>query len=980
MNMLHWKKRFALCSVVLLSILVTATPQAQADPVAICVPWNTGDPEYIKERNRHYTYDGAEITLKGITREDAAEYRWDFGDGGSTAWAAITNPYNLGVKHTYSGVAGKLFTATLYVRDASASNEDQDQYGIKIYKSLDLSNPDELDVRINMAIDEGLWWLHTNMIRGTYGSGSPGYEQPYGYWDPSYYPLAAVGTSVDAFQLHGSKANLDYNSDPYVETVQRALNYLLVNTHSFSIDPEPAGDPDTNGNDIGLVANESSNLYDDRQTYIGGICMTALASSGAPNRIAAVGGTNVYDRKYSEIVQDMVDFFAWGQVDSGSGRGGWRYYANYSGSDMSTTQWPPLAMLAAEENMGCTVPQFVRNELVNFLDYVQSGDMDNDNGNFGYSSKDDMPNITKTAAGIICHEFIRLTPSSSQAERDAKMVALLADPKVQSAIGFIYRHWNDLGTCWDYTKLHGNSYGMYGLMKACRIPQPDILEITEYAYSDTPPHQTSNTFDWYYTPAGQTQQGLASYCVATQQGDGSWDDTVGCNQVHDAFCTGWRILVLLKGVTIIPPEAVICDCDEQEYNWNQDIHVDGSCSGHPDLTRSIVLYEWDWDYDGTFEADATGVTATLSGGYGATGLYPVALRVTDDNPDNLGGPQTDISVCDVNVHEPPHCPHAFAHPEPGGSYIGWVSVPVTFDASASWDPDNEIVLYEWDLDGDGEFDDATGINPTHTWNAPYSGVIGLRVTDAAYGEFEECSDEDFTTVDIGNHAPVADADGPYVAPKNYCIKLDGTQSKDPDPGDTITYAWDLDGDGDFDDSSDPRPKFCVGDEIGKVYDIGLKVTDSSDEYDIDYTTVKIVLYKPVAIDIKPTSCPNPFNVDGRGVLPVAIVGTEDFDISQVDPASVRLEDVEPLRWSIEDVTTPYLPLLGKDGRLACTVEGPDGYLDLSLKFDHQQIADALNDVSDGGVITLTLKGSLLAEYGGGPILGEDNVVILKKGK
>jgi uncharacterized repeat protein (TIGR01451 family) len=50
---------------------------------------------------------------------------------------------------------------------------------------------------------------------------------------------------------------------------------------------------------------------------------------------------------------------------------------------------------------------------------------------------------------------------------------------------------------------------------------------------------------------------------------------------------------------------------------------------------------------------------------------------------------------------------------------------------------------------------------------------------------------------------------------------------------------------------------------------------------------------PVPIDIKPTSCPNPFNVDGKGLLPVAIVGTEDFDVSKVDPTSVKLIGVSP---------------------------------------------------------------------------------------
>ena len=798
-----------------------------AQSKVICVPWQPSNPTIP-----HFTYDGAEITLKGIARNGPSEYRWDFGDGNSTAWTSVTDSYNLGVKHTYTGSVGQLFIATLYGRDGSG-NESQDQYPVEIYQSSDLSDPDQLDVRINMSIDEGLWYLHTTMIRDSYGTGSPGYGQPYGLWsDP--YPVAAVGTAVDAFQLHDSKANKDYDSDPYVETVQRALNYLLYNTHSFAIGVQSAGDPDVNGNGIGLVTNQSASATDYSQTYVGGICMVALASSGAPNRVATVGGADVYGRTYADIVQDMVDFFAWGQCDSGWGQGGWRYYANSGDSDMSTTQWPPLGMLAAEQNMGSIVRQFVRDELIYFLDYTQNTALDNDNGAFGYAGVNQMNNITKAAAGIICHEFLG-TP--------------LTDPKVESAIGFIYRHWNDTGTGWDYTQLHGNSYGMYGTMKAFRIPEPDILRVTEYDYNAG--SQTANNFDWYYTPAGQANEGLASYIVSTQQADGSWDDTVGNNQLYDAFCSGWRILVLLKGVAIIPPEAVICDCDEQEYNLNQDIHLDGSCSFHPDLTRTIVLYEWDLDNDGVY--DTTGVEATIAGGFPAEGHYPVILRVTDDNPNNLGGPQTDTYVCNIWIHPPPHCPHAFAD----GPYIGWVGMPVTLDASTSWDPDNEIESYEWDLDNDGLFghedddcfgepSDAVGINPEWTWHAPYLGVIGLRVTDAV-GEFESCSDVDYTTVEIGNHAPVSNPGGPYEADPDATITLDGTGSYDPDPGDVITFAWDLDNDGKFDDSNEAQPSFTVGSQVGLVYDICLKVTDSFGEYNIACTTIKVVVVKPPEI-------------------------------------------------------------------------------------------------------------------------------------
>ncbi len=136
----------------------------------------------------------------------------------------------------------------------------------------------------------------------------------------------------------------------------------------------------------------------------------------------------------------------------------------------------------------------------------------------------------------------------------------------------------------------------------------------------------------------------------------------------------------------------------------------------------------------------------------------------------------------------------------------------------------------------------------------------------------------------------------------------------------------------------------------------------------------------VPVDIKPTSCRNPLNVKDKGVQPVAILGTEDFDVMQVDPASVLLAGVSPLRWSYEDVATPYEPYVGKVDAFDCTTAGPDGYLDLVFHFDTQELVAALGEVADGDVLVLQLTGNLLEESGGTPIVGEDVVVILKKGK
>ena len=145
------------------------------------------------------------------------------------------------------------------------------------------------------------------------------------------------------------------------------------------------------------------------------------------------------------------------------------------------------------------------------------------------------------------------------------------------------------------------------------------------------------------------------------------------------------------------------------------------------------------------------------------------------------------------------------------------------------------------------------------------------------------------------------------------------------------------------------------------------------------TSLEIPLIE-VPLDIKPQSCPNPLNVKAKGVLPAAILGTADFDVTKVDPASVKLEGVASIRWALEDVATPFEPFTGKEDADDCTDEGPDGFLDLTLKFDTQEVVQAIGEVEDGEVVVLSLTGILKEEFGGTPIQGEDVVVILKKGK
>ena len=114
------RKYLTTISVIAIVAVTLNATAAHAVPEALCVVPHKKEP---LPRIHHSTYSGAEITLKGIARGDAVEYKWDFGDGGDTGWQPIGNRYNLGVKHTYVGGAGETFTATLHVKNAGAEED-----------------------------------------------------------------------------------------------------------------------------------------------------------------------------------------------------------------------------------------------------------------------------------------------------------------------------------------------------------------------------------------------------------------------------------------------------------------------------------------------------------------------------------------------------------------------------------------------------------------------------------------------------------------------------------------------------------------------------------------------------------------------------------------------------------------------------------------------------------------------------------------
>jgi hypothetical protein len=104
---------------------------------------------------------------------------------------------------------------------------------------------------------------------------------------------------------------------------------------------------------------------------------------------------------------------------------------------------------------------------------------------------------------------------------------------------------------------------------------------------------------------------------------------------------------------------------------------------------------------------------------------------------------------------------------------------------------------------------------------------------------------------------------------------------------------------------------------------------------------------------------------------VAILGGT-IDISLIDPSSIRLEGVWPERNSVEDVTAPHFPFIGRTSPEGCTEAGPDSFEDLTLKFKAKDILSALRPVSPGDIRVLHVTGTLMD---GTPLEGEDVVII-----
>ncbi len=279
------------------------------------------------------------------------------------------------------------------------------------------------------------------------------------------------------------------------------------------------------------------------------------------------------------------------------------------------------------------------------------------------------------------------------------------------------------------------------------------------------------------------------------------------------------------------PPSVTVTASVTSGNTPLDVTFTASATD-PDGT--IVNYAWDFDGDGKTDINGTSDTETYT--YSSAGTYNATVTVTDDQ----GATATDSIQITVSTYEnTPPTVTLTANPSSGKTPLD-----VQFTASAN-DTDGTITTYEWDLDGDGDFEKNTGSSEitSYTYNTEGTYNVTVRVTDDAGAT---ATDTVKITVNA-NTAPVVNLTADPLsgtAPLTVYVEANATKQD----GTITKYAWDFDGDGQYDTEGTENTANHTYDTEGtyrvrvKVYDdsgltatdtMTITVTSTSNDYDQD---------------------------------------------------------------------------------------------------------------------------------------------------
>ena len=231
------------------------------------------------------------------------------------------------------------------------------------------------EAEIEQAIDDGLVYLASvqNPADGSWGISDK----------PARTAIVLMKFEARATELGKDPFDNDSTSPTYYEyadNVTAGMNYLLSQALIVSPLPNQTHDgnidnPDSNGNGQGIAFGVSGS-----RTYTTGLALCALSLSAHPDDRSYTIGVNPYT--YKQIAQDAVDWMAFAQTDTGLSEGGWDYDGTNNGDESPDNSNAGYATLGLDyaEDFGCTVPQWVKDELNLWIDTIQNDPGPGDDG------------------------------------------------------------------------------------------------------------------------------------------------------------------------------------------------------------------------------------------------------------------------------------------------------------------------------------------------------------------------------------------------------------------------------------------------------------------------------------------------------------------------------------------------------------------------------------------------------------------------
>jgi len=293
----------------------------------------------------------------------------------------------------------------------------------------------------------------------------------------------------------------------------------------------------------------------------------------------------------------------------------------------------------------------------------------------------------------------------------------------------------------------------------------DKYEVSFNGSKSKDPDNDSLLYNWDF---GDEEKGNGEKVSHVYKKGGEYEVSLTVDDNLNSYCS--TDADTLKLVLNKPPKASAGKDKNRKICLGNEITFDASST----LTEEGENLTYQWDLDDGNKAEGKNIKHIYAKG----GKYNVKLTASDDKGMKCS---KDTDTVTVIVNSKPFV--SLKGPE-----LVCVDDKVSFDASASRDPDGDSLKYYWNF-GDGSVKEASS-KVTHAYRK--GGIYTVRVTADDERNFPCSNSSDAIKIKV-NTPPVANAGNNLVCCVNAVNRFDASKSYDAD-GDDLTYKWDF-GDG-----------------------------------------------------------------------------------------------------------------------------------------------------------------------------------------